>query len=279
MFAVIPHPTEAHILTRIQKASLFRLNAEAGKPCWIPAFPLWAFFNNFDRFAAEIDTTEKEQRQCEANADKAQNAPGAGSLQTEACDAVRLIGGNADTAFGAEQLKTLRDAIASFTIGVPEIANGEFFFPVTLRFKNGATAFGKITAGTILTDTTHGGPTAGNTASGAVNIPPERRSIRGGADFSSSDRFTDSDKNSTDANSDTSPLLDAEHEENTVGRFPYACRVFRIADAEIVCTLATDSNDARKKTGRISAGDTNGVQLRTWRVYKSIWVKTEDKTV
>ena len=276
MFAVIPHPTEVHILTRIQKASLFRLNAEAGKPCWIPAFPLWAFFNNFDYSALEIGTI----------------------MQTD---------GNADTTFGAEQLKTLRDAIASFTIGVPEIANGEFFFPVTLRFKNGATAFGKITAGTILTDTTHGGPTAGNTASGAVNIPPEHRSIRGGADFSSSDRFTDSDKNSTDANSDTSPLLDAEHEENTVGRFPYACRVFRIADAEIVCTLATDSNDAREKIGRISAGDkaasgndknadnkiadknaniafanmddTNGVQLRTWRVYKSIWVKTEDKTV
>ena len=242
MFAVIPHPTEVHILTRIQKASLFRLNAEAGKPCWIPAFPLWAFFNNFDYSALEIGTI----------------------MQTD---------GNADTAFGAEQLKTLRDAIASFTIGVPEIANGEFFFPVTLRFKNGATAFGKITAGTILTDTTHGGPTAGNTASGAANIPPERRSVRGGAGFSRSDRFADNDKNSPEACSDTNPLRTAEHERNLYS-FPYACRVFRIADAEIVCTLSTDSNDARKKTGRISAGDTNGVQLRTWRVYKSIWVKT-----
>ena len=48
MFAVIPHPTEALILSRAQKAMLSHLNAETEKPYWIPLFPLWAFFNNFD---------------------------------------------------------------------------------------------------------------------------------------------------------------------------------------------------------------------------------------
>lgn len=97
MFAVIPHPTEALILSRTQKATLSRLNAEAGNSRWIPIFPLWAFFNNFD---------------CRT-----------------------------------QQLKTIRDAIASFTISVPEISNGEFFFPAVLRFRNGETVHGKILAG------------------------------------------------------------------------------------------------------------------------------------
>lgn len=275
MFAVIPHPTEALILTRTQKASLFRLNAEASEVRWVPAFPLWAVFNNFDHSALESGMAKKGQRQCGANADKAQNAPCAGSLQTEARDTARLIGGNADTAFGAPQLKTLRDAIASFTIGVPEIANGEFFFPVILHFKNGDAARGKITAGTILADAMYGGKAADNTVNDTAAIPLERRSTRGGADFLRSDRCADNDKNSPEAYSDTSPLRAAEDERNLYS-FPYACRVFRIADAEIVCTLSTDSNDARKKIDRISAGDTNGVQLRTWRMYKSIWVKTEN---
>ena len=116
MFAVIPHPTEALILSRTQKAMLSHLNAEAGKPYWIPLFPLWAFFNNFDYSAAESDTT----------------------MQT---------GGNVNTAFDAMQLKTIRDAIASFTIGIPSISNGEFFFPAILRFRNGDAAGGKIFAG------------------------------------------------------------------------------------------------------------------------------------
>jgi len=97
MFAVIPHPTEALILSRTQKATLSRLNAEAGNSRWVPIFPLWAFFNNFD---------------CRT-----------------------------------QQLKTIRDAIASFTISVPEISNGEFFFPAVLRFRNGETVRGKILAG------------------------------------------------------------------------------------------------------------------------------------
>ena len=97
MFAVIPHPTEALILSRTQKATLSRLNAEAGNSRWIPIFPLWAFFNNFD--------------------------------------------------YRTQQLKTIRDAIASFTISVPEISNGEFFFPAVLRFRNGETVRGKILAG------------------------------------------------------------------------------------------------------------------------------------
>ena len=245
MFAVIPHSTEALILARTQKAALLRLNTEADEVCWVPAFPLWAFFNNFDHSALESGTI----------------------MQTD---------GNADTAFGVPQLKMLRSAIESFTIDVPEIANGEFFFPVILHFKNGDAARGKITAGTILADAMYGGKAADNTVNDTAAIPLERRSTRGGADFLRSDRCADNDKNSPEACSDTSPLRATEHEENPVGRFPYACRVFRIADAEIVCTLSTDSNDARKKIDRISAGDTNGVQLRTWRMYKSIWVKTEN---
>ena len=97
MFAVIPHPTEALILSRTQKATLSRLNAEAGKSLWIPLFPLWAFFNNFD---------------CRT-----------------------------------QQLKTIRDAIASFTIDRPEVSSGEFFFSAILRFRNGETVRGKILAG------------------------------------------------------------------------------------------------------------------------------------
>nr|WP_180487296.1 hypothetical protein [Treponema socranskii] len=116
MFAVIPHPTEALILSRTQKATLSRLNAEAGNSRWVPIFPLWAFFNNFDYSAAESDTT----------------------MQT---------GGDVNTAFDATQLKTIRNAIASFTIDRPEISNGEFFFPAVLRFRNRETVHGKILAG------------------------------------------------------------------------------------------------------------------------------------
>ena len=116
MFAVIPHPTEALILSCTQKASLSRLNAEAGKPRWIPVFPLWVFFNNFDYSAAESNTI----------------------MQT---------GGNANAAFDVPKLKTIRNAIASFTIGIPSVSNGEFFFPAILHFRNDEAACGKILAG------------------------------------------------------------------------------------------------------------------------------------
>ena len=116
MFAVIPHPTEALILSRTQKAFLSRLNADAGKPRWIPVFPLWVFFNNFDYSAAESNTI----------------------MQT---------GGNANAAFDVPKLKTIRNAIASFTIGAPEISNDEFLFPAVLSFRNGEAVCGKIIAG------------------------------------------------------------------------------------------------------------------------------------
>ena len=116
MLAIIPHPTEALILSRAQKATLSHLNAEAGTHCWIPLFPLWAFFNNFDYPAAESDT-------------------------------IMPTGGNVNTAFDAIRLKTIRDTISSFTIGTPEISNGEFFFSAILRFRNGEAACGKIIAG------------------------------------------------------------------------------------------------------------------------------------
>ena len=216
MFAVIPHPTEALILSRTQKATLSHLNAEAGKPCWIPFFPLWAFFNNFDYSAAESDTT----------------------MQT---------GGNVNTAFDAMQLKTIRNAIASFTIGTPEVSNDDFFFPAILRFRNGDAAGGKIFAGKKY----------GDKAEAPLHT----------------EKKTDDEAGSPHT---------CENEKKLLAGFPYSCSVFRIADTEIdESESANDENVtdkiADKGTEDISAhsGDTDDAELRTWRVHTLLWVKTE----
>ena len=197
MFVVIPHLTEALILSRSQKASLSRLNAEAGKPCWVPLFPLWAFFNNFDYPAAESDTI----------------------MQT---------GGNVNTALDATQLKTIRNAIASFTIGIPSVSNGEFFFPAILHFRNGEAACGKILAG----------------------------------------KKTDEEA----ASSHT-----CENGKKLFTRFPRSCCVFRIADAEIgESKAANDENAADKaaaKNTNVEPANTDGIELRTWHINASLWVK------
>ena len=197
MFAVIPHSTEALILSRAQKASLSRLNAEAGKPCWVPLFPLWAFFNNFDYSAAESDTI----------------------MQT---------GVNVNTAFDAMQLKTIRNAIASFTIGIPSVSNGEFFFPAILHFRNGEVACGKILAG----------------------------------------KKTDEDADSSRA---------CENGKKLFTRFPRSCCVFRIADAEIGESKAADdeseTDKAAAKNTNVEPANTDGIELRTWHINASLWVK------
>ena len=197
MFAVIPHSTEALILSRAQKASLSRLNAEAGKPCWVPLFPLWAFFNNFDYSAAESDTI----------------------MQT---------GGNVNTAFDATQLKTMRNAIASFTIGIPSVSNGEFFFPAILHFRNGEAACGKILAGEKM------------------------------------DEGTDSSHT-------------CENGKKLFTRFPRPCSVFRIADAEIGESKAADdeseTDKAAAKNTNVEPANTDGIELRTWHINASLWVK------
>ena len=197
MFAVIPHSTEALVLSRAQKASLSRLNAEAGKPCWVPLFPLWVFFNNFDYSAAESDTI----------------------MQT---------GGNVNTALDATQLKTMRNAIASFTIGIPSVSNGEFFFPAILYFRNGEAACGKILAG----------------------------------------KKTDEEADSSCA---------CENGKKLFTRFPRSCCVFRIADAEIgESKAANDENAADKaaaKNTNVEPANTDGIELRTWHINASLWVK------
>ena len=216
MFAVIPHPTEALILSRTQKATLSHLNAEEGTHCWIPLFPLWAFFNNFDYPAAESDTI----------------------MQTD---------GNANTAFDATRLKTIRDAIVSFTIGTPEISNDDFFSPAILRFRNGDAACGKIFAGKKYVDKAE------------APLHTEKK--------------TDYEAESPRA---------AENGHNSFAGFPYSCSVFRIADAEIdEHKIANDESEteniAGKCTENISAhpGDMDDAELRTWRVHASLWVKTE----
>ena len=216
MFAVIPHPTEALILSRTQKATLSRLNAEAEKSLWIPLFPLWAFFNNFDYPAAESDT-------------------------------IMPTGGNVNTAFDAMQLKTIRDTISSFTIGTPEISNGEFFFSAILCFRNGEAACGKIFAGKKYVDKAE------------APLHTEKK--------------TDYEAESPRA---------AENGHNSFAGFPYSCSVFRIADAEIDESGSPNDENAAGKiadkgTEDISAhsGDTDDAELRTWRVHTSLWVKTE----
>ena len=197
MFAVIPHPTEALILSRTQKATLSRLNAEAGKSLWIPLFPLWAFFNNFD--------------------------------------------------YRTQQLKTIRDAIASFTIDMPEVSSGEFFFPAILCFRNGEAVCGKILAGKI----------CGDKAEAPLHTGKK----------------TDEDADSPRA---------CENEKKLFARFPRSCSVFRIADAEIgERKTANGENAADKIAGKCAedtssnTDDTDDAELRTWRVHTSLWVKTE----
>ena len=216
MFAVIPHPTEALILSRAQKATLSHLNAQAGTHCWIPLFPLWAFFNNFDYPAAESDT-------------------------------IMQADGNMNTVFDAIRLKTIRDTISSFTIGTPEVSNGEFFFSAILRFRNGKATCGKILAGKKYGDKAEA---------------PLHTEKKTGDEAESPHTF--------------------ENEKKLLAGFPYSCSVFRIADAEIdESENANDENAADKiadkGTEDISAhsGDTDGAELRTWRVHASLWVKTE----
>lgn len=213
MFAVIPHPTEALILSRTQKATLSHLNAEAGTHCWIPLFPLWAFFYNFDYPAAESDTI----------------------MQT---------GGNANTAFDATRLKTIRDTISSFTIGTPEISNGEFFFSAILRFRNGEAACGKILAGKI----------CGDKAEAPLHTGKK----------------TDDEAGSPHT---------CENEKKLLAGFPYSCSVFRIADTEIGGSeSANDENAADKiaaKNMNVEPANTDGIELRTWHINTSLWVKTE----
>ena len=197
MFAVIPHPTEALILSRAQKAMLSHLNAEAGTHCWIPLFPLWAFFNNFD--------------------------------------------------YRTQQLKTIRDAIASFTIDRPEVSSGEFFFSAILRFRNGEAACGKILAGKKY----------GDKAEAPLHT----------------EKKTDDEAESPHT---------CENEKKLLAGFPYSCSVFRIADTEIDESESANDENATDKiadkcTEDISAhsGDTDDAELRTWRVHTSLWVKTE----
>ena len=238
MFAVIPHPTEALILSRTQKATLSRLNAEAEKSLWIPLFPLWAFFNNFDCRAPERGAAKKKQMQ---------HTPFTNELQITPYDDARQNIRETDGTFDAQQLKTIRDAIASFTIGTPEVLNGEFFFPAVLRFRNGVVACGKIIAGKICDD-------------------KEEAPLHTG-------KKTDDDANSPRT---------CENEKKLFARFPRSCSVFRIADAEIgERKTANGENAADKIAGKCAedtssnTDDTDGIQLRTWRVHTSLWVKTK----
>ncbi len=219
MFAVIPHPTEALILSRTQKASLSRLNAEAGKPCWVPLFPLWAFFNNFDCRAAENGTAKENQTRGAKYADSAQSVQ-YDTVQQNIC--------NANAAFDVPKLKTIRNAIASFTIGIPSVSNGEFFFPAILHFRNGEAACGKILAG----------------------------------------KKTDEEADSSHA---------CENGKKLFTRFPRSCCVFRIADAEIGESKAVDdeseTDKAVAKNTNVEPANTDGIELRTWHINASLWVK------
>ena len=231
MFAVIPHSTEALILSRAQKASLSRLNAEAGKPCWVPLFPLWAFFNNFD--------------------------------------------------YRTQQLKTIRNAIASFTIGMPSVSNGEFFFPARLRFRNGEAACGKIIAGKLC-----GEQQTDDTKRAALDNFNADNGIGSSRSAQNKKDATEEDLPHTvkKTNEKTSSPRAAENGQNSFARFPRSCSVFRIAEAEIGESKAVNDENAADKiadkyTEDTSANtdDTDGAEIRTWRVHTSLWVKTEKR--
>jgi len=203
MFAVIPHPTEALILSCTQKASLSRLNAEAGKPCWVPLFPLWVFFNNFDYSAAESNTI----------------------MQT---------GGNANAAFDVPKLKTIRNAIASFTIGAPEISNDEFLFPAVLSFRNGEAVCGKIIAG----------------------------------------KKTDEDADSSHACENGKKLFTRFPRSCSVFRIADAeIGESKSANVESANHKIAVGEKSYKEISSASADCASGAELRTWRVNASLWVK------
>ena len=227
MFAVIPHPTEALILSRTQKATLSRLNAEAGNSRWIPIFPLWAFFNNFD--------------------------------------------------YRTQQLKTIRNAIASFTIGIPSVSNGEFFFPAILRFRNGEAVCGKILAGKIC-----GEQQTDDTKRAALDNFNADNGIGSSRSAQNKKDATEKDLPHTvkKTNEETSSPRAAENGQNSFARFPRSCSVFRIAEAEIGESKAANDENAADKiadkcTEDTSANtdDTDGAEIRTWRVHTSLWVK------
>ncbi|MBC6721304.1 hypothetical protein [Treponema sp. Marseille-Q4130] len=281
MFALIPHPTEALILSRTQKATLSRLNAEAGKPCWVPVFPLWAFFNNFDCRVAERDTAKKKQTHCAQDKDceRTQNAYNTDCAQIVPYDtalknvcnedafdasynAMLQSIGDVNSTFDTAKLKTIHRAIASFTIDAPEMSNGEFFFPAALYFRNDTSVYGKILAGKIYIE-----ETAGDT----------KRSEDGSLCDDKKEAPLRAVKKTSD-NADA--ILDAEPEEKSFGRFPYSCRVFRIADAKIDESKAANGEtagnkiaDKRSEDTSANTGDTDGMHLRAWHVNTSLWVK------
>ena len=231
MFAVIPHSTEALILARTQKAALLRLNTEADEVCWVPAFPLWAFFNNFD--------------------------------------------------YRTQQLKTIRNAIASFTIGMPFISNGEFFFPARLHFRNGEAACGKIIAGKLC-----GEQQTDDTKRAALDNFNADNGIGSSRSAQNKKDATEEDLPHTvkKTNEETSSLRAAENGQNSFARFPRSCSVFRIAEAEIGESKAANDENAADKiadkcTEDTSANtdDTDDAEIRTWRVHTSLWVKTEKR--
>ena len=203
MFAVIPHPTEALILSRTQKAFLSRLNADAGKPRWIPVFPLWVFFNNFDYSAAESNTI----------------------MQT---------GGNANAAFDTPKLKTIRNAIASFTIGAPEISNDEFLFPAVLSFRNGEAVCGKMIAGKKTDEDADSPHVCENEKKLSTRFPHSCSVFR---------------------------IADAEIVES------------KSANVESANHKIAVGEKSYKEISSASADCASGAELRTWRVNASLWVK------
>ena len=203
MFAVIPHSTEALILSRAQKASLSRLNAETGKPCWVPLFPLWAFFNNFDYSAAESDTI----------------------MQT---------GGNANAAFDVPKLKTIRNAIASFTIGAPEISNDEFLFPAVLSFRNGEAVCGKMIAGKKTDEDADSPHVCENEKKLSTRFPHSCSVFR---------------------------IADAEIVES------------KSANVESANHKIAVGEKSYKEISSASTDCASGAELRAWRVNASLWVK------
>ena len=399
MFAVIPHPTEALILSHIQKATLSHLNAETGEPCWIPLFPLWAFFNNFDYSAAAggrakkkqtqnaqstgeayaptytdaaslqaHDTVRTNKMQCALKTDKPQSAqhtdtvfqqtikaqiaaytsrlqssprtaakhPRDENLMSESrCvqaerydDSTGASSGskkenskNVNVPFGAPQLKTIRNAIASFTVGTPEVSNGEFFFPAVLRFQNGEAACGKILAGKKCgkrqTDDMKRGVSENFNADNGTDSSCSHQNESGESTNPACEAGnTHCPRNANDSNvasrsnrcneneeshvhsyklndADASTSCAAESGKNAFTGFPRSFIVFRIADAEIGERKAANDENASdkvavKRTKDIPAdtgkcieetsalhGNIGDAELRTWRVFAAIWVKTE----
>lgn len=225
MFTVIPHPTEALILSRTQKAFLSRLNADAGKPRWIPVFPLWVFFNNFDRRAAENDTAKENQRRHASHADGAQSAQ-YDTAQQNIC--------NANAAFDVPKLKTIRNAIASFTIGAPEISNDEFLLPAVLSFRNGEAVCGKIIAGKKTDEDADSPHVCENEKKLFTRFPHSCSVFR---------------------------IADAEIVES------------KSANVESANHKIAVSEKSYKEISSASADCASGAELRTWRVNASLWVK------